>query len=544
MKKINSILAISTTILLFVSCKKEILENNSKPQSNQNQQELHPTGVILDDPSLLEKVGYYKTESNLRINLPSAIDLSIKMPVVGDQGSQKSSSAWAVGYYCKTYQEVIEKKWNSNKNAFSPSWIYNQINGGKDEGSSIEGAMSILANNGCDFKDNFPYYSNDYLRKPDAGSIVNASHYRSSSWTYLQKTTETLKNILASSDVIVISLPVYPDFDNLDKDNPIYNNWSGVSRGNAAVCIVGYDDKKQAFKFINSWGLNWGIDGYGWIAYSKIPSINNAYLLSDKANTYDTKYLIGDFNGDKIQDVFTANGYRWYVSWGGTSGLKKLATSSITTSSLAVGDFNGDGKSDVFYPNGSEWKVSYSGNSGWATINWSGITLTNMKFGDFNGDKKTDIFYPNGSEWRVSYSGSSRWTIINNSVVTIDYIGIGDFSGDGKSDVFYANGSEWKVSYSGTTGWNRINGSAVRINYVKLADFNGDGKCDVFYPNGTDWKVSYSGTLDWTKLNTSAITISSIGLGDFNGDKKCDVFHPTTSYWQLSWSGTSAWEDL
>jgi C1A family cysteine protease len=544
MKKMKSILTISSTILLFASCKKEILENSPKPQVTQNQQKLHRTGVILDDPSSLEKIGYYNIESNLRVVTPSSIDLSGKMPAIADQGDQYSGVGWAVGYYCKTYQEVVEKGWNVNENAYSPSWIYNQINGGKDEGSAIENAMSLLVDKGCDFKDNFPYYPYNYTNKPDDGSKINAAHYKSSSWKYLQKTTENFKNVLAFSQVFVISIPIYPDFDNLSEDNPIYNNWSGISRGIAAVCVVGYDDSKQAFKFVNSWGTDWGINGYGWIAYNKIPDIYAAYVLTDKTNTYDTKYLIGDFNGDKIQDVFTSNGYRWYVSLGGKNGLKKLATSSITTSSLAVGDFNGDGKSDIFYPNGSEWKVSYSGTGSWTKINSSVVTLSNMKFGDFNGDKKTDVFYPNGSEWKVSYSGATGWNVINKSVVTIDYLDLGDFNGDGKSDVFYANGSEWKVSYFGTTGWNKINGSTVKVNYLKLADFNGDKKCDVFYPNGSEWKICYSGTGDWIRINGSVITLKDLGFGNFNNDSKCDVFHPTTAYWKVSWSGTSDWEDL
>ena len=35
-----------------------------------------------------------------------------------------------------------------------------------------------------------------------------------------------------------------------------------------AICVVGYSDPRQHFIFKNSWGEDWGDDGYGYIPYS------------------------------------------------------------------------------------------------------------------------------------------------------------------------------------------------------------------------------------------------------------------------------------
>jgi C1A family cysteine protease len=40
--------------------------------------------------------------------------------------------------------------------------------------------------------------------------------------------------------------------------------------GGHAICFVGYDSKKKLIKFKNSWGTNWGDNGYGYLPYNYI----------------------------------------------------------------------------------------------------------------------------------------------------------------------------------------------------------------------------------------------------------------------------------
>ena len=52
--------------------------------------------------------------------------------------------------------------------------------------------------------------------------------------------------------------------------------------------IVGYDDRRSAFKIANSWGTDWGIGGYGWIDYDASESlILAAYVTEDVVATSD-----------------------------------------------------------------------------------------------------------------------------------------------------------------------------------------------------------------------------------------------------------------
>ena len=74
--------------------------------------------------------------------LPSIVDLSSKLPSPGHQGNQSSCVAWAVGYALKAYQEYIE---TNMLIYFSPAFIYNKINNGRDGGSRNIDSLNLVS---------------------------------------------------------------------------------------------------------------------------------------------------------------------------------------------------------------------------------------------------------------------------------------------------------------------------------------------------------------------------------------------------------------
>ena len=74
---------------------------------------------------------------------------------------------------------------------------------------------------------------------------------------------QEIKRHLAAGTPLVVGIPVYPDFDTLSEPNPVYDDTSGTQRGGHAVVIVGYDDRRSAFKIANSWGTDWGSEVMG-----------------------------------------------------------------------------------------------------------------------------------------------------------------------------------------------------------------------------------------------------------------------------------------
>ena len=226
-----------------------------------------------------------KLKVSATVSLPSSIDLSSSMPNVRDQGIQNSCAGWAVAYAYKTYQEKLDWKWNvinDPTHQFSPSYVYNQINGGSDNGSYLPDAMRLMVNQGCATLSSMPYNQNDCWTQPTTAQRTIAAKHKALSWTSTNSGDVTaMKNSLASRVPVIVGIPVYPDF-NVTTSNPVYDNTNGNLEGYHAITLVGYNDTRQAFKFINSWGTSYGFNGYGWIAYVLVAEVGGrGYTMID-----------------------------------------------------------------------------------------------------------------------------------------------------------------------------------------------------------------------------------------------------------------------
>ncbi|WP_016752409.1 C1 family peptidase [Leptospira kirschneri] len=230
--------------------------------------------------------------------LASKVDLSPSMPPVGNQGEQGSCVAWSTAYATKSFQEYIERKsskdWSlrtaqgtpNYSKIFSPAFIYNQINGGRDNGSLISDAMKVMVEMGAATWETMPYNPADYRTRPSQAAIEAASKYKAKEFLRV-KTTDMneVKAQLSEGKPVVAGVLVYENFFNL-KGDQIYKEGLGKTYGGHAIALVGYDDSKNAVKFINSWGTDWGDQGYGYIDYRWFTKIcQGAFVMIDQVET-------------------------------------------------------------------------------------------------------------------------------------------------------------------------------------------------------------------------------------------------------------------
>ncbi|MCB1143670.1 MAG: cysteine protease [Leptospiraceae bacterium] len=239
--------------------------------------------------------------------LPSSVDLSQYMPPVGSQGKQGSCVGWSTAYANKSFLEFIERKdkidWKYNNSAgspdysriFSPAFIYNQINGGKDNGSSIFDAMTLMVSKGAVPWSEFPYDQNNFKKQPNASILATASKFKSKEFKRVRyNDTNEVKSLLAQGRPVVVGVLIDTTFYDL-KGKSIYKSAPGKALGGHAITLVGYDDSRKALKFINSWGTYWGDEGYGYIDYNFFKKIcRSAYVMYDIVEDHSPQVVVND----------------------------------------------------------------------------------------------------------------------------------------------------------------------------------------------------------------------------------------------------------
>ena len=86
-------------------------------------------------------------------------------------------------------------------------------------------------------------------------------------WSFVRQTVDALKAAVYENP-IAVGYNIYSDF--LYYESGVYEYVFGRFVGGHAVLIVGWDDAEECFIVKNSWGENWGEDGYFRIAYSQV----------------------------------------------------------------------------------------------------------------------------------------------------------------------------------------------------------------------------------------------------------------------------------
>lgn len=222
---------------------------------------------------------------------PPSVDLSPNFPMPGDQGQQGSCVAWAVGYALKSYQEGAEMGWalNATSHLFSPAYIYNQVNGGQDNGSQIYDALDLVINKGAATLAAMPYTDQDFRTPPSDAAHTEAAKFKGLKRSTLDSLSD-LKGALAQRRPVVLGIEVFDQFYQLRGADSVYNSTDGSNtgrHGKHAVTAVGYDNNRYggAVKVINSWGTGWGDNGFFWMPYSFFPKVTfQMWVLEDAKN--------------------------------------------------------------------------------------------------------------------------------------------------------------------------------------------------------------------------------------------------------------------
>ena len=279
-------------------------------------------------------------DSNNEGNLRASCDKTSCFPTPVSQ-SGGDCTAYAIGYYMKSGSERKKYGWSINANChkFSPKYLFDKAN----TAGVLFGwdAVDYVVTDGiCSIN----YYPLNTAATLSAGRLSEAASLHKSATYFVCDSISTIKTMLNNSLGVVIEINVYNDFDTISSSNQVYNQIGANEepRGRHAICLVGYDDSKSggAFKFVNSWGTNWGLNGYGWISYAFVNStlINllgagYGYALIEQQKDLDT-FLMGDANNNGSITSADASLVLQFAAH----------TATPTNYQFAISDVNGDAK--------------------------------------------------------------------------------------------------------------------------------------------------------------------------------------------------------
>lgn len=233
------------------------------------------------DPQQFAKAQIYEPVDDGKNPLPESVSLVKFAPGPGNQGQQGSCVAWSSAYAARTILESVSTGQDPNQIKFSPSFLYNQIGLDGCNGSYIIRAMETMTKVGSVPYNAFPYDDQDCSSQPSGSLKQGAQQFRMLGFTRLTDGDNTenldvrgIKEHLAKDVPVVIGMMAGGTFmqDMMGQDvwHPTNDDYNMQGFGGHAICVMGYDDRKEggAFLIQNSWGPEWGVDGRAWIRYS------------------------------------------------------------------------------------------------------------------------------------------------------------------------------------------------------------------------------------------------------------------------------------
>jgi len=210
--------------------------------------------------------------------------LDLNVPPVGNQGAEGSCVAWGTTYAGRSinWQFNHPATWSTSVNIFSPEYVYNQIKVRRpcSSGSYVIRGLDLLKLQGVCTWNSMPYTDVSCTLLPTTAQKTEAALYKIPSYSTVPINETSIKSFLASGKSVIVAGPVNSAFMYLTSGS-VLTTFDGSSLGGHCYCVVGFDDTKGAFKFMNSWGTSWATAGFGYIAYANVASWwTEAYVIN------------------------------------------------------------------------------------------------------------------------------------------------------------------------------------------------------------------------------------------------------------------------
>ncbi|MHA2284120.1 MAG: C1 family peptidase [Promethearchaeota archaeon] len=238
--------------------------------------------------SMLQKVGVSK---KARVSLPTGVNLSGWCSPIEDQETIGSCTANAGVGLIEYFERRSFGKHIDASRLFLYKVTRNLLHITGDTGAYLRTTIGAMTLFGVPPTEYWPYDVDKFDEEPSAFCYAFAQNYQAVQFYRLDPPGTDRKVLLNRiKKYLTAGLPSMFGFTvfssiwdaNTSGEIPYPSPWDRVEGGHAVVAI-GFDDKikikgsssdaketKGAFLIRNSWGTDWGDDGYGWLPYDYI----------------------------------------------------------------------------------------------------------------------------------------------------------------------------------------------------------------------------------------------------------------------------------
>ena len=202
---------------------------------------LDGTEIIIDD--ILESVDIPKEYSYVRY-----------LPIVHDQGNKQTCVPHSISAFVDWFNGV-----NGINKDMSIDWIYDCREDKNADGMSLKEALKYIKRVGYITTQNYKKIKKGGSPEPDKINMYG-----------MLGSVFAMQRSLLVNGPFILALPVY--------DSNSCDFWNGFHfEGGHAVACVGYDEEGLIIR--NSWGSQWGLNGYCTLPYSQLNKIYEAWAL-------------------------------------------------------------------------------------------------------------------------------------------------------------------------------------------------------------------------------------------------------------------------
>lgn len=215
----------------------------------------------------------------------------------------ESSMCCACALNSIRYMQEHKNSQSELTKALSPCFTYGNRNQGHEyEGMQLREACK-KARDGQVLFSVLPHFTNVemaiQLVNERKDELMEKAHpFRITSF-YTCDTVDEIKSAIMETQAVLIGIPIYkcfyyPNENGEIKYCPIFK---GKNYGGHAQAIVGWKTDKYGklwWKSLNSWGEEWGKDGYCWLP-ENYPWMDSAYVLVDEVTEMKFKQYVNKF---------------------------------------------------------------------------------------------------------------------------------------------------------------------------------------------------------------------------------------------------------